>query len=204
MKLLVALLAVVPHLADAQVSADSGRAANERFLTRMNGYAHVVEAVTAPHTVLETGRYIMLYQERTASHCAYYLYVFKPGLSAQYLVKKFIPDHDTAGYEAPLVALSARGSARLDQFFRRAARLTTQSHTRHYYPGMKPTGKVVERNDYWRIDVFQGAPYHPALSRWQQDNGYNNNPHTGWWLKQRLKRAARTLRGILNEFTSCP
>ena len=207
--LLWALLLVLPGEVSAQVPLDSNRVARERLFERMLGYGATVEMLTAPYSIEESVRFVMLRQEKTASKCDHTLYVFKPSQAPQYYVKKFTVTswEDTVLVESPLVPLSAQHSADLDRLFRQASRIVLLPYSVHFSPlsQAKYKEKDLERKDYWQVAFLQRSPYRPAFSRWGQENSLNKDPiNKGIGLAWRKKRTLHRLRRILREFTSCP
>ena len=210
MKVLSTLLILITCLSVAQVRSVNSGEAQGRLLDRMNFYGITVDAVASPDTVIESIRYVTLLQENTERQCDYKLYISKPHKSQYFFVKKFTIDisrEDTVVTESPLVELSLRHSARLDRFFQKASHIDTAPYSVHYgsFGVTKKEPKMVERKDYWRMEVRQNSPYKPFLNRWKQANPHYKDPvNTGLIFLLRQKIAISSLRRTLREFSSCP
>lgn len=209
MKTILTFLILISRLSVAQNPLLIHRDTKDRLLDRMMFYGTTVEPVTSPDTVMESVRYITFHQENTEGQCNYKLYLFKSNKDQCFFVKKFtvISWEDTVITESPLVELPLRRSMRLDRFFKKASHFITKPYSVYHgsFDVTKNDPKVVERKNYWRIEVRQGPPYKPFLNRWHQANPYNKDPvNTGLMYILRQKIATRSLRRILREYSSCP
>jgi len=206
MKLVNVLLLVFPFWAGAQTPEPFRSTARERaFLT----YGDAVESVSAPNSVRESVRFVRWYQQQTAGRCSYALYLFRPGSSAQYYVKKFTIEHDTVATEAPLVALPPRQHARVERFFRQARRVIRTPYPAHFGPSHAVTSALApllrKQPAYWLIVAHQRPPYAPFSSRLFDAQANKSHPRDrSLPFVWRQRKAVRTLRKVLHDFTSCP